>query len=103
MEQLDEADQTKDDAPDEESTTKNDLDQTTRPELPIELSFLKIQIPTDKFLPSPKPWQQTVEISSPPPPPPQTDFNRCAKGFVRSFISPYRHYRLGRMEETCDL
>ena len=73
-------------------------------ELPMESSFLKIQIPTDKYLPSPKPWKQTVNLQPLlQPAKPQTDFNRCAKGFTGSFTSPYRRYCHRHLEETCEL
>ena len=86
-----------------EKENKNEDSPTNHPELPLELSFLKIQVPANKFLSSPKPWHQTVELSTPKPPPVQPDFNRSAKGFVGSYTSPYRIYTHQRVKETCDL
>ena len=74
------------------------------PELPQELSFLKIVVPTDKYLPSPKPWQKVEKKEALPPPKIVcNDFNRCAKGFLGTYISPYQRNNEGYMYETCDL
>lgn len=77
--------------------------EAIHPELPQELSFLKIVVPTDKYLHSPKPWQKSNEMKLPPPPIKHQDFNRTAKGFLGTYKSPYQDNNDKYLYETCDL